>query len=94
LCTELGQPARALAAQPAGTFSHVLTHRRLEVELWRVALAAAEVGEGQRVQARKALDELGVSRLTQKAFVALDAPQLELELRPTRARAASKQRPR
>jgi A/G-specific adenine glycosylase len=94
LCAEIGQPARALAAQPAGTFSHVLTHRKLEVELWRVALAPSAVGEGQRVQKRKALDELGVSRLTHKAFELLDAPQLELALRPARARTAAKPRAR
>lgn len=91
LCAELGQPARALAPQPAANFSHVLTHRKLEIELWRVQLDARAAGEGQRVQARAALDELGISRLTHKAF-----EQLELGLlrRPTRARIAAKPRTR
>jgi A/G-specific adenine glycosylase len=81
LCTELGQPARALEAQPIGNFSHVLTHRKLDIELWRSRLAADAVREGQRVQARAALDELGVSRLTHKAFEQLEAPsQLRLGL--------------
>src|SRR5207253_1660285 len=79
LCAELGQPARALEPEPIGKFNHVLTHRKLEIELWRSQLASDALREGQRVQARAALDQLGVSRLTHKAFEQLEAPsQLEL----------------
>jgi A/G-specific adenine glycosylase len=99
LCAELGLPATALVARPVGELSHVLTHRRLEIELWRAQLSGREVRDGQRVQARSALNELGVSRLTHKAFERLDAPenpQLELRLlrRPTRTRIAAKPRTR
>jgi A/G-specific adenine glycosylase len=99
LCAELGLAAPALAARPVGDFSHVLTHRRLEIELWRAQLSAGAVREGQRVQVRSALNELGVSRLTHKAFELLEAPdppQLELRLlrRPTRTRIAAKPRTR
>jgi A/G-specific adenine glycosylase len=101
LCKELGLSAPALAARPVGDFSHVLTHRRLEIELWRAQLSESAVRDGQRVQARSALNEFGVSRLTHKAFEQLDAPgpqppQLELRLlrRPTRTRIAGKPRTR
>jgi A/G-specific adenine glycosylase len=99
LCPELGQPAASLGLQPVAVFSHVLTHRRLEVELWRAQLAEREAREGQRVQPRSALNEVGVSRLTHKAFEQLDAPeppQLALPLlrHPTRTRIAAKPRTR
>lgn len=99
LCAELGLAPPALAARPVGEFSHVLTHRRLAIELWRAQLSEGAVRDGQRVQARRALNELGVSRLTHKAFELLDAPepaQLELRLlrRPTRTRIAAKPRTR
>jgi A/G-specific adenine glycosylase len=78
LCRELGQPAEALPARAIGRYTHVLTHRRLEIELWRTKLAETGLSEGQRVQARSALGELGVSRLTHKAFQLLEAGSLRL----------------
>jgi A/G-specific adenine glycosylase len=63
-----------LAAQPAATVEHVLTHRKLQVQLYRVALQSSGADPGLRLQPRSRLSELGTSSLTHKALAALEPP--------------------
>jgi A/G-specific adenine glycosylase len=79
LMRTLGVPG-TLAKQPKATLEHVLTHRRLRIQLYVVALpASATAGTGMRLQPRARLSELGISSLTQKALATLEKPtQLSL----------------
>jgi A/G-specific adenine glycosylase len=73
LLAELGVRAR-LDAQPCAAIEHVLTHRRLQIQLFIGQLAQLEQLEQRddnlqlRLQPRAQLGELGVSRLTHKAL--------------------------
>ena len=72
-----------LAKHPRATVEHVLTHRRLRVELYDLRLDEGLQMKSDalalRLQPRDRLDELGVSSLTRKALAALDLPaQLSL----------------
>jgi A/G-specific adenine glycosylase len=68
-----------LAKQPHATLEHVLTHRRLRLELYAFSLEKLVLTDPLRLQARDRLSELGISSLTQKALAAFDAPaQLSL----------------
>jgi A/G-specific adenine glycosylase len=72
-----------LAKQPIATLEHLLTHRRLRLELYAFSLEKLTLSDpGQpalRLQARDRLGELGISSLTQKALAAIDGPaQLSL----------------
>ena len=71
-----------LAAKSSGGIEHVLTHRRLDVELWSVSAANAQPTETLRAVVADALDELGVSRLTHKAL-AQALPQAALDTAPS-----------
>jgi A/G-specific adenine glycosylase len=64
----------SLASQPIATLEHVLTHRRLRVQLYRVTLRSAGPEPSLRLQARSRLSELGTSSLTHKALAALEQP--------------------
>jgi A/G-specific adenine glycosylase len=63
-----------LAARPEAELEHVLTHRRLQVQLWRVRDARAERGGPLRAVPVRELSALGISRLTHKALDALGLP--------------------
>jgi A/G-specific adenine glycosylase len=60
-----------LAPRRAGELEHVLTHRRLQVELWRVDGATAAANAALRAVRVPELDALGISRLTRKALEVL-----------------------
>jgi A/G-specific adenine glycosylase len=74
-----------LASRPVGEIEHVLTHRRLQVELWHVRADAASPGQSLRAVRLRELDALGVSRLTRKALGLL-GPSAGLVTRPVIAR--------
>ena len=60
-----------LAARPCAALEHVLTHRRLSVQLWAVAGALAAAREQTlRAVPLSQLDGLGISSLTRKALAA------------------------
>ncbi len=84
LWNELGQRPDGLSAKAVGRFTHVLTHRRLDVQLFTGVLDAPQLAPGARLQPRAALDELGVSRLTYKALEQLPAPTEIARLAQTR----------
>jgi A/G-specific adenine glycosylase len=69
-----------LAKQPLATLEHVLTHRRLRVQLYALSLEnMAAPPAPLRLQPRARLSELGISSLTQKALASLALPaQLSL----------------
>jgi hypothetical protein len=68
-----------LARQPLTTLEHVLTHRRLRVQLFTFSLENMADQPALRLQPRDRLSELGISSLTQKALAALERPaQLSL----------------
>lgn len=70
-----------LARTSRATVEHVLTHRRMLVELWSVRDAAGAAQDGLRPVALAELDALGISRLTRKALVHLPgAPGEQLTL--------------
>jgi adenine-specific DNA glycosylase len=75
LCARL-ELAGTLAPRRAGEVEHVLTHLRLQVELWRVDEATAANAASPALRAVRAteLDALGVSRLTRKALEVLEPP--------------------
>ncbi|MGD8863395.1 MAG: A/G-specific adenine glycosylase [Myxococcales bacterium] len=60
-----------LSKQAIGELTHVLTHRRLQVELWRMGGARARDGSELRAAPLDSLGELGVSKLTLKAAARL-----------------------
>jgi A/G-specific adenine glycosylase len=64
--------AGALATRPSGALTHVLTHRRLELQLWRVndAEPAASACAACPLEL-SALGSVGISRLTAKALAEL-----------------------
>jgi A/G-specific adenine glycosylase len=71
LLGSLGVRVDELAKQPAARFSHVLSHRLMELTLFRATIAGEEpsVGPQQlRLQPLAQLSALGVSRLTLKAL--------------------------
>jgi A/G-specific adenine glycosylase len=60
----------------AGEVVHVLTHRRLFVEVWRATGARLRDGvEGARALRSEALPEVGVATLTKKLLACADDPQ-------------------
>jgi len=68
LLRDLGVRAR-VDGGPAGSLEHVLTHRRLQVQVFGAQLThTALPSELLRLQARAELDRVGVSALTRKAL--------------------------
>jgi A/G-specific adenine glycosylase len=66
--------AGELTARPYGAIEHVLTHRRLALQLWVVEAARPrQPAPGLRAFELGALDEVGVSSLTRKALAAVNA---------------------
>lgn len=55
-----------VGAQPRGEVEHVLSHRRLHVQVWRATAAKGDASEDARLVPLDELDELGVSKLTRK----------------------------
>jgi A/G-specific adenine glycosylase len=55
-----------LSAAPVGALQHVLSHRKLEVQLWRVDGARGKSGETLQPFALEALPGVGTSSLTRK----------------------------
>ncbi len=53
-----------LAPDPAGRVEHTLSHRRLDVRVWRARYARAREGDRLRALSRDDLASVGVSRLT------------------------------
>ncbi|HKU40799.1 MAG TPA: A/G-specific adenine glycosylase [Polyangiales bacterium] len=72
LCETVG----AREPKRAAKLTHVLTHRRLSVEVYTARAPIAARGDLVRLQPRAALHELGVSRLTYKALEALEGPDV------------------
>ncbi len=66
---ESGVRAR-LEPAARGRLEHVLSHRRLDVEVWRASAAVASAPAA--LHARGALDEVGISRLTRKILCAAE----------------------
>lgn len=63
--TEAGLEAR-LGAEPVGKVEHVLTHRRLQIEVYRASAARGEESSARRRFAPGDLDKVGISTLTKK----------------------------
>jgi A/G-specific adenine glycosylase len=62
-----------LERAPAGEVLHVLTHRRLHVEVWRAANAAPKRGtQRARSLRRESLADVGTSALTHKVLACAD----------------------
>lgn len=59
-----------LADAPAGRVEHVLSHRRLDVSVWRATAARAPGGDALRAFEAEDLEAVGVSRLTRKLLSA------------------------
>ncbi|KPK17161.1 MAG: hypothetical protein AMJ62_02830 [Myxococcales bacterium SG8_38] len=66
---EAGISAR-LAPEPAARVEHVLTHRRLRLEVFRATAARAEESDTRRCFTDAALEEVGVSTLTRRLLAA------------------------
>lgn len=66
---EAGISAR-LASAPAARVEHVLTHRRLRLDVFRATAARAEESETRRCFTDTALAEVGVSTLTRRLLAA------------------------
>jgi A/G-specific adenine glycosylase len=62
---EAGIYAR-LHPEPVGKLEHVLTHRRLRIDVFRASAARAEESSTRRRYTAKELDRVGISRLTRK----------------------------
>lgn len=62
--------AGTLSARSVAKVQHVLTHRRMQVQLWRVERATYEQSAGLRTQSTRELGALGISRLTLKLLEA------------------------
>jgi len=62
-----------VAAAPVTRVTHVLTHRRMTVTLWRASAADGRRGPARRLVDAQTLDALGVSRLTRKLLAASGA---------------------
>jgi A/G-specific adenine glycosylase len=58
----------SLATRAEATLEHVLTHRKLHVQLWRVQDAHASRTSKLRAVPLPELEQLGVSKLTHKAL--------------------------
>jgi A/G-specific adenine glycosylase len=69
LC-ERAQLRGRLATRSPASVEHVLTHRKLHVQLWPLRDAVAKGGSALRAVPLPELDALGVSRLTHKALQA------------------------
>jgi A/G-specific adenine glycosylase len=77
---DLGAAARALDAlrvqatlqpRPLAQLEHVLTHRRMQLQVFAAELDAFASSPDVRLQAHTALAELGISSLTRKALAAV-----------------------
>ena len=55
-----------LEREPKGRLEHVLSHRRLDVQVWRATAARVEESDTARLVGLDALDALGTSTLTRK----------------------------
>jgi A/G-specific adenine glycosylase len=69
-----------LGPRPSAEIEHVLSHRRLQIRLFRAELRGFAASEHLRLQEHARLSELGVSSLTRKALAALDPAQRALPL--------------
>lgn len=65
--------AGVLASRASRSIEHVLTHRRMRVQLWRVATTARADHDMLRCVPVHTLDTLGISRLTLKLLAAAEA---------------------
>lgn len=66
---EAGASAR-VGVEPRGQVTHVLSHRRLEVAVYRGAALRGEASDGRRAVPLDRLHELGVAKLTKKILAA------------------------
>jgi A/G-specific adenine glycosylase len=62
---EAGIAAR-LNPKPMGQVEHVLTHRRLQIEVFRATAARAKKSEIRRRFSSDDLDRVGISKLTRR----------------------------
>jgi A/G-specific adenine glycosylase len=62
---EAGIRAR-LHPKPVGQVEHVLTHRRLRIDVFRASAARAEESSTRRCFTEEELDRVGISRLTRR----------------------------
>ena len=72
-----GLDGRVLAEEPARV-NHVLTHRILDVRVYRAVEVSGEATETLRTFSRAELSTVGVATLTKKILEAADASQLDL----------------
>ncbi|HJL14480.1 MAG TPA: A/G-specific adenine glycosylase [Sandaracinaceae bacterium LLY-WYZ-13_1] len=64
-----------LDAHPRGRLDHVLSHRHLDVQVWRAVAASLEPADGRRLVPVDELDRLGTSKLTRRVLAyAVDVP--------------------
>jgi A/G-specific adenine glycosylase len=69
----IGRVGARLAASPVASIVHVLSHRRLSIDVWK-ATGGRDAGGGRWVSPRE-LDGLGVSKLTRRILAAVvDVP--------------------
>ncbi len=62
---ELGIRAR-LGSSPVGFVDHILTHRRLSIDVYRASGSSADESRTLRQFRPEELDEVGISTLTRK----------------------------
>ncbi|HEY2732879.1 MAG TPA: A/G-specific adenine glycosylase [Polyangiales bacterium] len=77
LLRDLGVNARVEAVS-LGRIEHVLTHRRMQLQLYAAEVQALAQAEHVRLQPRARLAELGVSSLTTKTLAAAERDRLPL----------------
>ncbi len=70
---EAGISAR-LDPEPTGQVEHVLTHRRLRIDVFRARAARGEETETRRRFTADALDRVGISTLTRKLLASASLP--------------------
>ncbi len=61
----------SLGREPIGQLDHVLTHRRMQVDVFRATGAKAETSETRRLFLTDELGSVGVSTLTKKLLAAV-----------------------
>ncbi len=79
-----------LAPRTAASIEHVLTHRHMRVQLWRVADAASAEHDSFRSVPVHTLDTLGISRLTLKLLAAAERGTDSLATRRGRVRSVGR----
>jgi len=61
-----------LRSEPVGSVEHVLSHRRLQVELYRASGGRGDETETRRLFTTEELEQVGVSRLTRKLLATIN----------------------